>query len=219
MNQCYVYKWTNINTNKWYIGGRYSNKVLPELDNYFSSSKIVKKLIKETPGEWVREILFVGSKTDTYNKETELLQRLDARNDPNSYNQHNNEGFGEVRVPGWNSGKSMSPASKEKLSAANKGKVAWNKGLPLSEETRKKIGDANRGRKQSEEAKEKNRNAQLGRIPWNKGKTLTEDQKKNLKGRTPWNKGKEHKLPPKICPECNRSFHPGCFAQHRCVES
>lgn len=49
-------------------------------------------------------------------------------------------------------------------------------GHEVSEETRRKIGDANRGNHQSG--------------GWNRGRKLTEEQKKNLYGHTPWCKGK-----------------------------
>lgn len=41
---------------------------------------------------------------------------------------------------------------------------------PMSEETKKKIGDVNRGRKYSKEICEKLSRLRKGRIPWNKGK-------------------------------------------------
>lgn len=214
MDQCYVYKWTNIKTNKWYIGGRYSNTVPPEIDPYCTSSKIVKKLIKANPDEWIREILFVGNKTDAYNKETEFLQKLDARNNPDSYNQHNNEGFGEIQVPAWNKGMPCSPTAKAKLSKANKGRIPWNKGIPSSEETRKKISEAAKGRKPTEEQRKKNSDALKGRIPWNKGKSLPEHHVDNLKGRIPWNKGKSRPLGDKMCPICSKIVYGSHYSRH-----
>lgn len=54
---------------------------------------------------------------------------------------------------------------RKKISEANKGNIAWN-----------------RGKKNcySEETKEKMKMAKLGRIPWNKGKRMSEEQRKKL---------------------------------------
>jgi hypothetical protein len=81
-----------------------------------------------------------------------------------------------------------------------KGFKPWNKGLKgfmkgriVSEETKRKIGEANKGRKFSEEVRRKNSEAHKGMIPWNKGKKtgiapwkgkkrgpLSEEQKKKI---------------------------------------
>ena len=52
------------------------------------------------------------------------------------------------------------------------------KGIPVSEETRRKLSEAGKGEKNpfygkshSEESKEKMSKSSKGRIPWNKGKT------------------------------------------------
>lgn len=58
---------------------------------------------------------------------------------------------------------------------ALKGHIPWNKGIPCSEETKRKIGKANKGKqprlgkKLSEETKLKISKAHIGKIPWNKG--------------------------------------------------
>lgn len=45
-----------------------------------------------------------------------------------------------------NRGKSRSEEVKAKISAKNKGKTSWRKGIPMSDDTKTKIGAANRGR-------------------------------------------------------------------------
>lgn len=60
-----------------------------------------------------------------------------------------------------------------------KGNIPWNKGIPRSEETKKKISEANKGH-----------------ISWTKGKHLSEAHKRNIseakKGQVPWMKGRHH---------------------------
>lgn len=49
----------------------------------------------------------------------------------------------------------MSEETKRKIGAANKGKTSWSKGIPKTEEEKRKIGDGNRGKVRSEESKMK----------------------------------------------------------------
>ncbi|MBA7589416.1 hypothetical protein ES708_31501 [subsurface metagenome] len=60
--------------------------------------------------------------------------------------------------------------------AFKKGNIPWNKGVPRSEETRKKISESRKGQ-----------------IPWNKGIPCSDEIKQNIsrgtKGRKAWNKG------------------------------
>ena len=113
MHQGYVYKWTHTPSFKWYVGFHDgSNK------NYVCSSKIVKQLIKDNPTEWERTIIATGDSQEMYELECEILQLMDARNDPRSFNMHNNEGTGFS-----------------------------NLGIPHTEEAKRKIGKANSGPK------------------------------------------------------------------------
>jgi hypothetical protein len=65
---------------------------------------------------------------------------------------------------------------------AYKNSIPWNKGKTLSEEHKRKIGDANRGRSV------------------NKGRVLSDEHKRKIsganKGRTVWNKGRKADKPP-----------------------
>jgi hypothetical protein len=179
----YVYKWTQLSTGMWYIGSRTKKGVNPfNDDKYFTSSKIVAKLIKENPKDWKKSIMCVGTtKEFIIMKETEFLTLANAKNDKMSYNQHNGDGLFVVKY--------ISPESRLKMATAKKGRSTWNKGVPCSDETKEKI-----------------RKSLLGRAPVNKGVKMTEEQRqkmigkkhseerkenmsKSLKGRTPWNKG------------------------------
>ena len=67
--------------------------------------------------------------------------------------------------------------------SANKGRTGWNKGIPHSEETKRKISEGNKGIPRSEETKRKMSEAKKGRTPWNKGKkmrSLSEETKRKM---------------------------------------
>lgn len=176
--QAFVYKWTHLPTLRWYIGSRTAEGCHPE-DGYICSSKQVKPLVESQSNEWTRTIIAQGSPTDMLELETVILETLDARNDPRSYNQHNGDGkFTTLGIephnkgkrykrgtPSWNSGK-----PNPEHSAKMKGRVAPNKGKPMSEEQRliiteyhrnrsketcRKLSEALKGRKMSAESSAK----------------------------------------------------------------
>jgi hypothetical protein len=84
----YLYKWTHIPSSKWYIGSRTAKGCHPA-DGYLCSSKIVKPLILQSPTEWVRTILVIGSPKYIRNLEADFLSNINAANDCNSFNLNN----------------------------------------------------------------------------------------------------------------------------------
>jgi len=98
MTRPYVYRLTDNLTGLWYLGSSYRNGCHPDkLGNvYFSSSKLVKSIYKENPSRFNKEILLIGSKAYVIEIETRLLMLLDAKNDPCSYNMHNNDCYGDL---------------------------------------------------------------------------------------------------------------------------
>lgn len=84
----FLYRWTEISTGKWYEGSRTANGCHPE-DGYICSSTIVKPMILENKSNWKREILVVGEAKYIAELEVDRLRRIDAANDPQSFNQHN----------------------------------------------------------------------------------------------------------------------------------
>lgn len=189
----FVYKWTELSTNKWYIGSRTAKLCHPD-DGYVCSSRIVKPLIKSHPSNWRREILYIGtSKEEVLIKEFELLHELDAKHDPMSYNQTNGDskfifkGHTEefkkrksierkeyIKKYGHNhTGVKRSKTVCENISKSQKGKVITeehkqkisntNKGKPKPPGFGEKISKARMNMEFSEEHKEKLRNAKLGK--------------------------------------------------------
>lgn len=152
--QAFVYKWTHLPTLRWYVGSRTAEGCHPE-DGYICSSRQVRPLVESQADQWTRTIIAQGSPQAMLELETTILETLDARNDPRSYNQHNgdgrftttgtvawNKGLKKPRgTPSWNSGKKAPQISK-----AKKGKPAPNKGVPMSEEQRLKMIELHRNR-------------------------------------------------------------------------
>ena len=79
--------------------------------------------------------------------------------------------------------KTCSDETKQKISDANKGKPSKLKGIPRTEETKKKVSNSKLGKSRSEETKIKLREANLG-------KKHTAESIEKMKGKTPHNKGK-----------------------------
>lgn len=78
----YVYKITQLSTNKYYIGLRSSN-IAPELDSYMGSGILITRLIKKYSfSDFKKEILFVfDTREEASLKEQELVTK-DVLQDP-----------------------------------------------------------------------------------------------------------------------------------------
>lgn len=91
-------------------------------------------------------------------------------------------------------GNSFTSEMLEKMSIAKKGKSTWNKGIPMSDETKSKLSkvlsikNPNKSRPHTEETKEKISNLLKGRKAWNKGLGSKTSDAKKLKS------SKEYKI-------------------------
>lgn len=90
MGICYVYKWIHKPTMMWYVGSR-TAKNSHLNDGYLCSSKIVKPLIQKNPQDWEKQIIELGDAQSMRLLETEILTSVDAKNDPRSFNKHNQD--------------------------------------------------------------------------------------------------------------------------------
>lgn len=88
----YLYKWTHIPSQKWYVGSRTRENCHPD-DGYICSSKKVKPMILENRSEWIRKILIIGNPKYIRELERSYLVSIDARNDPMSFNENNATGI------------------------------------------------------------------------------------------------------------------------------
>ena len=153
MNSPYVYKWTHLPTLKWYIGSRTRKGCHPD-DGYRGSSNHATPMIKASPEEWTKEILDTGTAQDMYELESEILQLFDAKNDPRSFNYHNNTSL----INGTcNKGRKATAEAKKNISDALKGRVK-------SAEHQAKITAKQQSKIVSEETKEKIRIARAKQV-------------------------------------------------------
>lgn len=196
MTTAYLYKWTHIPTNKWYIGSRTKPGCHPN-DGYITSSKTVKLLVEQNPTDWVRTILVIGNSEYIRTLEAALLKSIDARNDPMSFNRHN--GDGKFTTAGKTFIRSPhSEETKNKISASRKGQMPGEKnpfyGKAHSQETKEKISQANSGRVQTLEANLK-RSVKL------KGRIISEETRKKMSAHQ-IGKSWENKM----CPHCEKTI-------------
>lgn len=210
MTIAYIYKWTHIPTAKWYIGVRTKKGCHPD-DGYICSSKIVKPMIKNSPNEWHREILHIGSPEEMIKLEATILTELDAKNNSNSYNLQNGDGnfttAGLTLPVEWankiskaNLGKKRSEESKENYKRANRKKAQdpeYRKKLqkPKAEGHKQKVSAALKGKQKTEEHKLAISVARKGKKTGPCSDKRKEAIRKALKGK--------HTLPLTICPHCN----------------
>jgi len=209
MTTAYIYKWTHIPTNKWYIGCRTKENCHPG-DGYICSSKIVKPLIENAPKDWQREILHTGAPADIILLEAHILEKLDAKNDKNSYNLHNGDGdfttAGIVMSEDWrrkisqsNTGKKKSIESKENYKRANQLKAkdpAYLEKLrkPKPEGHGEKVSKATKGIAKTPEHRKAMSEARKGKQTGPCSEKRKEAIRAALKGK--------HTLPLVICPHC-----------------
>jgi len=196
----FVYKWIHLPTGKWYIGSRTAKGCHPE-DGYISSSQLIKPLIKQNPTEWKREIIKTGSPEEMITLETTLLESLDAKSNPMSFNQHNGDGkFTRTGVVVSTETRKKQSESIKKVHP-NRGKPSPNRGKIASEETRKKQSESKLGKKRkpfTEQTRDKIRQAKLGSNNPSYGKTPSEETREKLRRA---NQGKKETF---TCPHCGK---------------
>jgi hypothetical protein len=212
MTIAFIYKWTHIPTLKWYIGSRTGKNCHPD-DGYICSSGIVKPLIKESPDEWKREILFTGNPIDIRNLEGEILSLLDAKNDNRSYNQDNGDGnfvlWAHSEITKKKMRKPKSENSKENYKRANQLKAQDPKYLeklrkPKPEGFGAKVSAALKGIPKTEEHKLAMSLARIGK----KTGPCSDERRKAI---SISQKGKPCNNPIVICPHCNLSGPSGAM--------
>jgi hypothetical protein len=163
MTLAYVYKWTELATGKWYVGARGARACHPD-DGYICSSKVVKPLIMANPDGWRREILFTSDPEEVFFIEAKLLDELNAKDDPQSFNKHNGDGKWSMR------GKQFSPEHREKIGA-------WQIGRKFDKSSIEKRTESRKDFHQPEEARQKIAQSLKGKRA---GISPSEEQRKKI---------------------------------------
>jgi len=195
----YTYLLKCIDTKELYIGKR-SCKITPNRDSYWSSSKVVKAMMRDGKRFLKRVLQEHSTAKEALEHEIALHNKYDVGRSPRFLNlsKQTSSGFDVTGVPmsqaridqivARNKTRVYTQETCDKISKNNKGKIPWNKGKKASEMARKRLSLSCKGR-----------------VPWNKGKAMSEDQKEKLRnvkrtpeqrqhqsqvmrGRTPWNK-------------------------------
>lgn len=120
MTIAFVYKWTHLPTLKWYVGSHGRKGCHPE-NGYICSQEYVCNGVKWFPKDWKREIIATGTKEEMRLLENTILQLFDAKGDPRSFNQSNNDGrFGGKGRP---KGYKVTPEARKNYVEANRKKA------------------------------------------------------------------------------------------------
>lgn len=145
----YIYKITNLINNKIYIGQR-STYVPYEKDLYMGSGiKLGKAKSKYGKDNFKKELIEICKSTEELNeREIFWIKELDSMNPEIGYNlvaggRYGIKGF--KTIP-WNKGIPMTEEFKKKISEGKKGKVTNRRYEKLTEEHRKKLSEAKMGK-------------------------------------------------------------------------
>ena len=174
-------------TDQYYYGSRYGRRCHPSSlwTSYFTSSKVVKQLILEHGKDAFTVSVRKTFKTpeEARKWESKFLNKVKAAQSDKWLNQHN--------------------ADEKFYCKGHHG----NKGKPLSEDRKKKIGDAQRGQKRKPRSEEtKQRIAQT-----RTGKTHSEETRLKMSDKR---KGVSKTLNLVTCPHCSKSGKGGNMTRY-----
>ena len=190
----YIYLITDTTNGMKYTGKHHYNKE-GELDpNYHGSGVIIKNIYKKRPETLKEEYIKTCYSEEEMNSDEQYYIEVFDTLYPNGYNlTKGGDGWSggpceEMRRKLSEVHKNISDETRRKMSLSNKGRTPYNKGKHLSEEHKKKIGEANKGKTLSEEARKKISESNSGEKHHFFGKHHTEETKKKLsdshKGKT-----------------------------------
>ena len=158
-----IYEIKNLINNKTYIGQHKTNNLN---DAYMGSGLLIKKSIEKYGIEnFKKNILAITETKENVNILEKVFIKL-----------YREEGKAEYNISDGGTGGDLGKSVNKLRGLKLKGRKAWNKGVPCSEETKKKISEINTGKKHvpcSEETKRKISKSNLGKI-------VSEETKKKI---------------------------------------
>ena len=130
----FVYIWRDRKHKRYYIGAHWGT----EDDGYICSSPWMNRAYKLRPNDFKRRILVrvYTNRQEMFYEEAKWQNFI--KDDELRIRYYNIKRHGDKH---WSSNPNTSLTVREKISKANKGKISPNKGITLSEETKKKISD------------------------------------------------------------------------------
>ncbi len=175
----FVYMWHDCAKSKqngpdkikrYYIGSHWGN----EYDGYICSSKWMREAYKRRPKDFKRRILTrnIQDRKETVVKEYQWLQLIKNTELGKKYYNLANHEFNH-----WTTCPDSAKTIGEKISIANKGRKAWNKGITVFN------GEANHffGKTHSEETKKLMKEKKIGiKFPNRKSSPHSEEHKTNI---------------------------------------
>lgn len=228
----FIYKTTNLVTNKIYVGKRSTNNLD---DGYLGSGIIIRNSIKKYGKEnFKREILEFCKKDKINEREIFWIKELDARNPEIGYNiSKGGDGFSSgvdhisfnkiisietrQKMSSAATGRKMSKKTRDKISKINKGKIISDKqkqlisdslkGRVMSKEWRKKMSDAKLGEKNYWFNKEGARKGKVNSKESNLKRSFKlKNHEVSLETRKKISQSQKGKFVPQvICPYCGKS--------------
>jgi hypothetical protein len=142
-------------TDQYYYGSRYGKRCHPSSlwTSYFTSSKVVKQLILEHGKDAFKVSIRKTFKTaeEARRWESKFLNKVKAAQSDKWLNQHNADEKFYCKGHHGNKGKPLSEERKKKIGDAQRGQ----KRKPLAEETKQKISNSRIGTSHSEDTKAK----------------------------------------------------------------
>ena len=220
-----IYKYTNLITGMSYIGQTcrsLKRRADRDMKGYGGCEKFWEAIQHYGTGCWRVEILWDGLTLE----EANIYEQVEIRDNETLYPYGYNLSEGGSGIKGYKWTDEQKKRQSTRFSGENHpmyGKPAHNKGVPQSEESRKKQSESmkgktpwNKGKKMSAEYCRIVSESKKGQVPWNKGKKMSPEycrrNSESHKGQVAWNKGL--KTPPEICKKQSES-HKGQVAWNK----
>ena len=166
----YIYLITDT-TNGMKYTGKHHYHIEGQLDpNYHGSGVIIKNIYKKRPETLKEEYIKTCYSEEEMNSDEQYCIEVFDTLYPNGYNLTKGGDGGEIPCE----------EIRKKISLKLKGKPAHNKGVPMSEESKRKMSESRKGKLHTEETKKKISESNKGKPSAMLGKKHSEESKKKM---------------------------------------